>query len=332
MTSAPREPILLDVHAHLAPILPERLAAFEGVSWDPARRTLEVDGHTVGVMALFAPEALRGWMAEQGVAHAWISAPPPLYRQHLNGAEARAWCDYLNDGLRAIVAGSDGAFTALLHLPTQAPAEAAAIAESASARGDALFSMPAGTGDDRALSDAEFAPLWRALDAARAFVFFHPGECADGRLQSFYLGNLLGNPYESAVAIAHLVFSGLLERHPNITPCFAHGGGLTAMAAGRWERGHATARPGVDASLAAPSELLKRIHVDCICHSEAAAELAEQIFGEGHVVFGSDWPFPMGHPEPHRQLASFAPERRRRYLVENPARLLARFGEQGRRA
>jgi aminocarboxymuconate-semialdehyde decarboxylase len=329
MTSEPQARIVLDVHAHLAPVAPTRLAEVDGVTWDADKEVMHVDGHAVGMKSLFRPAALRAWMTEKGVDHAWISAPPPLYRQQLRGAAARAWASYVNDGLSAIAAVSDGRFSALMHLPVEDPAEATVIAQEWIDRGHRLFAMPTGTGDDRTLGDAEFAPLWRVLDDASAFIFFHPGECADGRLQSFYLTNLLGNPYESTVAVAHLVFSGVLERHPNIVPCFAHGGGLTPMVAGRWERGHATARPGVDTSRAAPSRLLSRIHVDCICHSEAAAELADSTFGTANVLFGSDWPFPMGLVEPDSQLAEFAAERRTRYLVDNPARLLARFSCKG---
>jgi aminocarboxymuconate-semialdehyde decarboxylase len=330
VTPAPQGRILLDVHAHLAPVQPDRLASIEGVIWDETRSVLTVDGHAVGMKALFRPETLRSWMAEQGVERAWVSAPPPLYRQHLRGDEAAAWSACLNDGLEAIALESGGAFEALWHLPVQAPDVAAAIVAAAQARGHALFSMPAGAGDERALSATEFEPLWRALDAAGAFVFVHPGECADGRLSAFYLGNLLGNPYETGVAIAHLVFSGVAERHPNIVFCFAHGGGVAPMTAARWERGYGTARPGIDPGLARPSRLLRRFRVDCICHSEAAIALAEDTFGEEAVLFGSDWPFPMGLPEPHAQMADFAPQRRRRLFCDNPARIVARFGREKR--
>ncbi|MDH7799521.1 MULTISPECIES: amidohydrolase family protein [unclassified Beijerinckia] len=325
----PQAQIPLDVHAHLAPVVPERLARIDDVSWDAGKGVMIIDGHVVGMKPLFQPDALLQWMDKNGVAHAWISAPPPLYRQQLRGAQARAWAHYVNDGLRDIAAASDGKFTALMHLPIEDPAVAAEIAGEWIGRGHVLFAMPTGTGDDRTLGDAAFAPLWQALDAAGAFVFFHPGECADGRLQSFYLTNLLGNPYETTVALAHLIFSGVLERHPHITTCFAHGGGLLPTVAGRWDRGHATARPDIDTKRALPSTLMKRIHVDCICHSEAAAELADHTFGSENVVFGSDWPFPMGLIEPQQQLADFSAERRKRYLSENPARLLARFTCKG---
>lgn len=326
MTQPPLAPIALDVHAHLAPVVEARLDAFDGVVWNGAERVMHVDGHAVGMKPLFDPAQLIAWMDRNGVEQAWISAPPPLYRQQLQGEDAQAWAGYLNDGLAQIAAQSDGRLRALYHLPTQDPAVAAAIAAEAMATGHRLFSMPTGTGDDRTLADAAFEPLWQALDDAAAFVFLHPGECADGRLRSFYLSNLLGNPYESSVAIAHLVFGGVLERFQRMELCFAHGGGLTPMVAGRWERGHATARPGVDPARAAPEGLLRRIHVDCICHSEPAAILAEQTFGEDKVVFGSDWPFPMGLIEPTEQLGTFAAERRVRYLSDNPRRLLESHG------
>lgn len=320
------EAIALDVHTHLIPIVEERLQGFDGIAWDPTRQVLTVDGHAVGIKPLFQPAALLDWMEKNGVAHAYVSAPPPVYRQHLRGADARRWADYINNGLRDIAEHSSGRLTALVHLPTEEPAVAAAIVAEWRTAGHRHFAMPAGTGDQRTLGLAEFEPLWKALDIAGAFVFFHPGECADGRLQSFYLANLVGNPYESTVAIAHLVLSGVLERHPAITPCFAHGGGLTPMVAGRLQRGYDTARPGVATDLQPPEAVYGRIFVDCICHSEAAAVAAEATFGQDRVVFGSDWPFPMGLVEPHAQLASFEPQRRKRYFTTNANGLAGRIG------
>jgi aminocarboxymuconate-semialdehyde decarboxylase len=322
---AASQQIVLDVHAHLVPVAGDHLDAFDGVAWDAGAGVMQVDGHAIGIKKLFDPSALLAWMDENQVSQAWISAPPPLYRQQLRGSEAHAWADDINRGLAAIASRSEGRLKALLHLPTQDPAIATLIASQAIALGHCLFSMPTGTGDERTLGGQAFEPLWTVLNQAGAFVFFHPGECADGRLRSFYLTNLLGNPYESSVAIAHLIFAGVLERHPDIAMCFAHGGGLAPMLAGRWERGHETARPGIDSARPAPSRLLRGIYVDCICHSEAAATLAEETMGDSNVLFGSDWPFPMGLIEPHRQLQSYAPDRRKRYLVDNPNRLLARI-------
>lgn len=318
------DPIALDVHTHLIPIEAEALAHFDGIAWNEAEQTLSVDGHTVAIKSLFQPQKLLQWMEDNTIAHAFVSLPPPVYRQHLRGDAALAWWEHLNAGLVGIAARSE-ALTPLIHLPTENPGLAADIVRRHGEDGYRHFSMPAGTGDDRTLGMPEFEPLWQALDDLGAFVFLHPGECADGRLQSFYLANLLGNPYESTVALAHLVFAGVLEKYPAIIPCLAHGGGLAPSVAARWQRGIDTARPGVPANQPAVSDLLSRVTVDCICHGLPAAIAAEETFGTHNVVFGSDWPFPMGLVAPHDQLASFGPERRHAYFQANADRLLKKL-------
>ena len=316
------EPIALDVHAHLAPVYPDDLDSVEGVTWNAGTKTLTVDGHAVGMKPLFDPPALVAWMEQNNVAQAWISIPPPLYRAHLRGDDARHWVRYANRGLQRISDDYPGKLSPLPHLPLQDPEIAADTARDWIARGHRRFGAPSGGHGEQALSDKAYEPLWRALNQVKAFVFFHPGECADGRLTAFYLSNLLGNPYETAVAIGHLTFGGVFERYPDIRFCFAHAGGVLPMLAGRFERGFDTARPGIDINAAAPRMTFRNVCVDCIVHDADALTLAERVFGETQVMFGSDWPFPMGVIEPHRQMAALDPERRKRIFCDNPDRLI----------
>ncbi|AZO80596.1 MULTISPECIES: amidohydrolase family protein [unclassified Bosea (in: a-proteobacteria)] len=311
--------IALDVHAHLIPV-GAPLASVPGVSWDAATEKLVIDGHTIGIKALFHPEALIAWMDEQQVERAWISAPPPTYRPGLDAAEAEAWTQLLNDGLAAIAAAHPDRLAPLFHLPVAYPELAAWIVRERSTGTEARFSMPTGE-PGLMLSDASHAPLWQTLDEVSAFVFLHPGEGCDGRLDPFYLHNLLGNPSETAVAAGHLVFAGILERHPRITICLAHAGGTVPAVAGRWQRGFETGRPGVDKQVEAPARALRRFCVDCIAHDDTLLDLAASVFGEERVVFGSDWPFPMGMIKPHEQLAGLSESRRRAIFCDNPAKL-----------
>jgi aminocarboxymuconate-semialdehyde decarboxylase len=161
------------------------------------------------------------------------------------------------------------------------------------------------------------------LSDASGFLFLHPGEGCDPRLDPFYLHNLLGNPTETAIGASHLIFAGVLERHANMTICLAHAGGTTAALAGRWERGQATARPGLDLTHETPKRALRRFCVDCIAHDDAALNLASETFGKDNVLFGSDWPFPMGLLQPHAQLAQTDASARRAMFCVNPARLLS---------
>lgn len=316
--NASSERIALDVHAHLAPVLPDKLASIDGVTWQPDKKTLVVDGHHVGMKPLFDPPALIAWMDRNAVAKAWISIPPPLYRAQLQGDAARAWATYANDGLAGIAAEYSDRLAPLPHLPLQAPEIAVAVAREWIARGHRRFGAPSGGHGDLVLSDKCYEPLWQVLNEAGSFVFFHPGECADGRLTAFYLSNLLGNPYETSVAIAHLAFGSVFERFGRIRFCFAHAGGVLPMVAGRFERGFHTARPDIDTKRLSPKKAFANVCVDCIAHDAASLALAEQTFGEGNVVFGSDWPFPMGLIEPHAQLASIGQARRKRIFCDNP--------------
>jgi len=140
----------------------------------------------------------------------------------------------------------------------------------------------------------------------------HPGEADDARLDAFYLHNLLGNPTETAIAASHLVLSGALERHPLMTICLAHAGGTSPIVASRLQRGFETKRPGMDLQLEPPLQSFKRLWCDSIAHGTASLALAATIFGNDHVVFGSDWPFPMGLLEPESQLARTDPALRAR--------------------
>ncbi len=75
-----------------------------------------------------------------------------------------------------------------------------------------------------------------------------------------------------------------------------------AALAGRWEQGFATNRPGIDKTLPSPRTLLKSVLADCIVHSDTGLQAASETFGADNIVFGSDWPFPMGLLEPEAQL------------------------------
>lgn len=314
------ERIALDVHAHLIPVGHEAVVRAEGVSWDPATEKLAIDGHAIGIKALFHPEALISWMDAQGVERAWISVPPPTYRPGLEAPQAETWTRALNEGLVAIAASYPDRLEPLFHLPVAHPELAVTVVRERAASGPARFAMPTGE-PGLALSQASHAQLWRALDEAGAFLFLHPGEGCDGRLDPFYLHNLLGNPSETAIAAGHLVFAGILERHPHITICLAHAGGTVPAVAGRWQQGFATARPGLDTTVETPAKALRRFCVDCIAHDPALLDLAESVFGAERVVFGSDWPFPMGLLKPHEQLADLPAERRRAIFCDNPERL-----------
>jgi aminocarboxymuconate-semialdehyde decarboxylase len=287
----------LDVHAHLVPVNEAATGHIAGVEWLAEKGVLSIDGHTLGMSDLFHPERLLGWMDEHHVARALISVPPPAYRQQLEVGEAQHWAQYLNEGLLTIAARYSDRFGALLHLPMEQLAVATDLAIAAP-REAAGFAVAAGGAATIDFADSACEPLWREMNRRGSFVFIHPGQCCDGRLATFYLENLLGNPYETTVAASRLVMAGVPERYPNIRFCLAHAGGFFPAACGRLERGVETRRPGIPTGIERPLAAARRLRADCIAHQPAGLNLARSLFGDDHIMFGSDWPFPMGLPQP----------------------------------
>ncbi|MFD3402517.1 amidohydrolase family protein [Kribbella sp. NPDC058693] len=269
-----------DVHTHLIP--PTVLSAAHrgefGLSVDSG--SLVVDGQRLPLGRLADPAALLHWITEQSLDGAVVSVPPALFRYDA-GVE---WAELVNQGLRELATPQ---LRVLAHLPLldpTAPSVAAGLA------GEGVFSgFALGTP-----SYAGLDPVWRVLDVLEAFTLIHPGNSDDKRLDSFYLSNLLGNPYETGVAAASLVFADVPGRFPGIRFCLCHGGGVTAAVAGRWQRGIDTDRPGIQPVSLPVAEALRQFYVDDLVHDDAVLELLHKTFGPERVLAGSDWPFPMG--------------------------------------
>lgn len=150
----------------------------------------------------------------------------------------------------------------------------------------------------RDLSDPAFLPVFRAIEAAGLPVFLHPLIVLGGqRLKPFYLGNLLGNPFEAAVAAAHLIFGGVLDRCPELEVSLPHAGGALPILAGRLDHGQRVRREGAHMPRP-PSDYLRRFTYDTISHSpEILRWLISQV-GIDRILLGSDYTFDMGYAWP----------------------------------
>lgn len=150
----------------------------------------------------------------------------------------------------------------------------------------------------RDLSDPGFLPVFQAIEAAGLPVFLHPLIVLGGqRLKPFYLGNLLGNPFEAAVAAAHLIFGGVLDRCPELEVSLPHAGGALPILMGRLDHGQRVRKEGAHMPRP-PSDYLRRFTYDTIAHSpEILRWLISQV-GIDRVVLGSDYSFDMGYARP----------------------------------
>lgn len=271
-----------DVHTHLIPptVLEAARAGSFGLSIEGD--SLVVDGQRLPLQRLGNPSALLEWIDEQQLDGAVVSVPPALFRYD-QGVE---WAALINQGLRELA-------SARLRVLGQVPLlDSAAASVAGDLASEGVFSgFALGTAG---FASAGLDPLWQVLHSLEAFTLIHPGQSPDSRLDAYYLANLLGNPYETGLAAAELVFADVPGRFPGIRFCLCHGGGVTAALAGRWQRGIDTARPGIEPPTLSVAGTLRQFYVDDLVHDAAVRKLLEATFGADRVLAGSDWPFPMG--------------------------------------
>jgi aminocarboxymuconate-semialdehyde decarboxylase len=146
------------------------------------------------------------------------------------------------------------------------------------------------------LDDPELEPVWATAAELGAFILLHPINVAGmDRLGSYYLNNLIGNPLDTTIAAACLVFGGVLERHPSLKICLAHGGGFVPYQAGRFVHGwHVRTEPKKKLPKP-PTDSLQRFYFDTIVHSKEVLEFLVGNAGADRVLLGSDYPFDMGN-------------------------------------
>jgi len=146
------------------------------------------------------------------------------------------------------------------------------------------------------LGDDSFEPFWAAASETGAVVFIHPTTRGFGGavFGDYYLWNLVGNPMETTVTAAHILLSGVLERHPDLRVVLAHGGGALLAIRGRLRHGHdvqPSARARLDESL---YDSLRKFYFDTVVHDPTLLRALVEFAGPDHVLLGSDFPFDMG--------------------------------------
>ncbi|MEA2994910.1 MAG: aminocarboxymuconate-semialdehyde decarboxylase, partial [Alphaproteobacteria bacterium] len=124
------------------------------------------------------------------------------------------------------------------------------------------------------------------------------------RLSRFYFNNVIGNPFETTLALHYLIFDGVLERHPDLKILAVHGGGYLAAYSGRIDHAWG-ARADCQAGLPKPpTHYLKKIYFDTVVFTPHQLHALIETFGADHVVMGTDYPYDMAEYEPIEHLVS----------------------------
>ena len=223
-----------------------------------------------------------------------LSATPQTYLYKQEAALGATTSAIQNDQIAKHIAAHPTRFMGIATLPMQDPKLAADELTRAMTKLGLRGAMFASNILGKNLDDPSFEPLWAAAEELGAFMFIHPNNVAGAeRLKSYYLVNLIGNPLDTTIAAACLVFGGVMDRHPRLKVCLAHAGGFMPYQAGRWIHGWRV-RPEPKKNIRQePATIVGRFLYDTIAHSDESLAFLIERAGAARVMLGSDYPYDM---------------------------------------
>ena len=203
-----------------------------------------------------------------------------------------------NDAASAAHARHPQRFVGLAQLPMQAPALALAELERAAKLPGMKGLYLATNVNGENLDEQKFWDVYAKCDELGWPIFLHPVETIGlERMPRYHLKNLLGNPYDTGVAAASLIFGGILDRFERLEINLPHAGGALPGLIGRLDHG-AKVRAELKHMKRLPSEYLRRFTYDTIGHSDRINTQLVQLVGADRVLLGSDYCFDMGLEDP----------------------------------
>lgn len=308
LAQVPAQSPVIDVHAHFIPAGAVE-AARRGVRWHGVPAAMTPDGkvqferHGRRVTLPWADPGASidhrlSFMTEHGIDVQVLSFSPLMYWYDIDAPQAVAIAQEVNDTLAGIVNDRPTRFQGLAHLPLQNPDAAVAELHRAVATlglaGAAVGTHVAGTDWDAPL----LQPVLEAAAELEVLVFLHPAAARfppEG--SSYHLRNVIGNPLETTVAVASMIYGGVLDRLPELTLCLAHGGGYTPAGSGRFDHARRM-RAECQGAPALPSEYLARLYYDSLTHSREYLRFLIDQVGRDRVLLGTDHPADMEQADP----------------------------------
>jgi aminocarboxymuconate-semialdehyde decarboxylase len=328
---------VVDVHSHIVPAGLAGLAQQGGVHYgiefgrDAAGKiTSSVGGKPPFALPWPTPlesiEERLETMDAIGVDVHVLSLSPSMHWYNTPPRHAAALAVDVNNDIADVISAHPQRFRGLAFLPLQDPAAAIAELERCVRELGFVGAIVGTNVDGRDWDAPELFPVLAAAGDLGALLFVHP---ARGRANSFlpkyHLKNLIGNPLETTVAIASLIFGGVLDRLPDLRLCFAHGGGYGCLGIARMDHGFAV-RSETQGATRLPSDYLRGLYFDSLVHGHRALDHVIDLAGIDRIVLGSDYPADMGQPDPVGFIRShprLSEEQRLQILSANATGLLA---------
>ena len=325
---------VVDIHCHVSlPELESTLAGRFRPEYDPfsfhagaVSNRYNAD-HFADIIPKLSEPALRlEDMDRMGVDVQAISVAPPQYYYWTEPDLGEKLARRLNERIAEICRQHPTRFVGLGTLPMQDPARANAeldrISQDLGFTGIEICTNVNGTDYDHPRFEAFFA----RAEELQTLIVLHPHGSTDTlRLSDYYLTNVIGNPLDSAIAMARMIFGGVFERHPGLKVCVAHGGGYLPFYWARMDHAWHGRTDGKVALSRPPSEDMHKIFVDTVVFDPSLLRTLVTTMGADHVLLGTDYPYDMGHYDPLGLIGAvegLTDQDRSRILGGNAAELL----------
>jgi aminocarboxymuconate-semialdehyde decarboxylase len=314
----------VDIHAHCA--VPE--------AGDLLRRSPPAPAATQASLLSLGGESVAERLAAmdaQGIDVAILSINPNWYDADRDLAAKVVAVQ--NEAMAAFCASHADRFAAFASVALQFPDLAARQLEDGMNKLGLRGAAIGGSVGGAELADRRFDPFWAKAESLGAVIFIHPQASGltmlSGRLKgNGLLGNVIGNPLETTIALSHLIFEGTFDRHPGLKICAAHGGGYLPSYMTRSDRGCETFPTQCTAGVPKrkPTEYLKEIYYDSLVFTpEALRHLAAEV-GADRIMMGTDYPYPwVSAPVDHVLATPGLSDAEREAILGGTARQLLRL-------
>jgi aminocarboxymuconate-semialdehyde decarboxylase len=309
---------IIDAHAHMAPedfIKEVRAGKFKpglfiekGPKWELLATKSKIlnkerISHTPLPKETYDLELRLQQMKQMGVDKQILSIVPPMMYYTLDVGLNREIAAAANDILAQLARKMPERFSCTATVPLQDPKAAAAELERSVKKGHIGVEIGSNVAGKN-LDDRGFDVFWEKVVSLDVPIFIHPNDVMgiEDRLKDFYLRNFIGNPLDTTIAAACLIFGGVFDRFPKIKILLAHMGGFTPWIRGRWQHGYGEREEPKVYGAAAPENYIQKFYYDTIIHNADCFEFGVKTIGVDRVLYATDYPFDMGYLGPAKEI------------------------------
>jgi aminocarboxymuconate-semialdehyde decarboxylase len=238
-------------------------------------------------------------MDAQGIDMQILSVWTDVCGYGLEPAVGARWHRLLNESLTEVTRRHPQRLAALASVPLQDAARAAEELTYAVRQCGAVGGVIATNIEGKNLDQPPLDEFWSAAVELQVPILLHPVQPTPvPRTTPYYLTAVTHYLYDSTITIGTLLFSGVLDRFPDLQLILPHGGGFYPYHAGRFDIVYTNLERTREKIAHPPSMYLRRFFYDTIVHHATALRFLGTLVGSDRLLLGSDYPFPMADPTP----------------------------------